>query len=134
MESTKNKGVIVATNPAINRFAEAQEECLQKLIKRVETPFDNIWEYLQWAREAKMLELSQFGKNTLYLDNRAVYGFLIKRPNDEEPTPETDEERAKRRRHTIVQIIHNDLIITFANARIEMLKRETGEDTYDGQK
>ena len=120
-----NTGIIVATNPTINKFAEQQEECLRKLREVVNTPFENEWAYLKWKREVIMLSLSQIEKRTLHLDSRAFYYFLIANPE------ETDQTRAKQRRNTVATIIHNDLVITFANARMELANRETHEEEFE---
>ena len=125
MNNDKNTGLIVATNPTINKFAEQQEECLRKLKEAIDNPFTDEWAYLKWKREAIMLSLSQIEKRTLHLDSRALYYFLIF------DHAETDQNRAKRRRNTVATIIHNDLVISFANARMELAKRETQEEEFE---
>ena len=131
MIPTKNDGIVVATNPIINRFAEQQETCLAKLLDTIENPFPSIWHYLKWKREAVMLQLSQSSSRTLHLDSRALYGMLIQKPNDEDKEPETNPDRARRRRNLVVQIMHNDLVVSFANARMELARRETEQDEHD---
>ena len=121
----KNTGLIVATNPTINKFAEQQEECLRKLMEAVDNPFSNEWDYLKWKREAIILSLSQVGAHTLHLDSRAIFSHLLANPNEDNP------ERARMRRSVIIRIIHNNLVISFANARMELARRETQEEEYE---
>ena len=113
----KNTDIIVSTDTMINRFAEQQEECLAELIDKIEHPFKNIWEYYKWHRKAKMLELSGIASDTLYLDSRALFEELIL------PTEQQDTADKRATREIIVQIIHNDLVVTFANARQEFAAR-----------
>ena len=67
------KGLILSSNKALNELSRKQEQCILKLLEYRNKPFEDIWEYLEWHRQAVALELSQTQENYKLLDWKALW-------------------------------------------------------------
>jgi hypothetical protein len=107
----------ISSNRAVNDLARQQELCLKALIKRIDQPFRDKWEWTEWHRLARALQLSQHIANDLFLDFEGMWHNLIEGEADRDM------------REFVVFAIHNYLEETFALARKELAEREKETNT-----
>ena len=115
--------ISLSRNDSINDLAKQQEKCLLNLIAKIQNPFQDMWDWVAWKRQAIALQLGNFNYNELWLESRQIWGKLLKDAKTEEGEP-IDEQT----RNDIIFCIHNHLERTFAQARQELSKREGGKD------
>ncbi len=115
-ENSKEMQTIqISTNTAVNNLAREQEFCLMRLKETMTHPFLDKWQWLEWHTQAVVLQLSNYTRNSFFLDNEALWCHLL-----------ASEKNMEYREFTI-QLIYSHLEITFAEARIELAQRETGK-------
>lgn len=116
------KGLILSSNKALNELSRKQEQCILKLLEYRNKPFEDIWEYLEWHRQAVALELSQTQENYKFLDWKAFWIQLTRNYRNI-----NGKEISKEQREWEIEILHNFLEDQFSKARIELAVREGQE-------
>ena len=122
----KEKEYMISSKQVIESFTREQEEIIDELIQHIDKPFKDLWDYLKWQRKAIIYQLSYFDSDNFFLMDRALFGMLIL--NDEGRDDISDPKNAKATREWVIQLMHNDLIVIFANARNELARREGNND------